>query len=261
MLADWTKNVPPSPWLLGSTSTATPSSARNWSFFRCSSNWASISGDPNRPARGCSPAARLPTAARGAGSAGRLPAAATAGRPRRVALAAPRGGRSRARAGSAASASASSSRVGLAGRQRLEAGGDLADRARQHDRALELALVLGEVGLGLGVEVDDRRLERAVGAGRPRLGVADQRDALGLDHLRREPLERPAAAERPPGLEVGVRQPPAGQLVARPLVGPLHVRRAGEPRPDHVGQVAQRRHDLRPLEPLFLDALDRVSRG
>ena len=49
---------------------------------------------------------------------------------------------------------------------------------------------------------------------------------------------------------------PRRQLVTRPLVGPLHVRRAGEPGPDHVGQVAQGRHDLRLLEPLFLDALD-----
>ena len=113
--------------------------------------------------------------------------------------------------------------IGLAFGERFPASGDLADRARQDDRPFELPFISGEIGLGLGVEVDDPGFERAVGAGRPRLGETDQRDALGLDHLRREPLERPAAPERPPRLEVGVGQAPCRQLVTRPLVGPLHV--------------------------------------
>ena len=69
--------------------------------------------------------------------------------------------------------------IGLAVGQRLPAAATSRIGLVKHDRAFELAFVLGEVGLGLGVEVDDRGYQRAVGAGRPRLGEADQAGCTG----------------------------------------------------------------------------------
>ena len=113
--------------------------------------------------------------------------------------------------------------IGSAVGQRLEAGGNLARRSGEHDGSPDRPLELCKIGLGLGVKVDDLRRERAIGGGRPRLGESDQRNALRLDDLGREPLERPALAERSPGLKVGVGQTPLGQGLTGPLTGPLEV--------------------------------------
>ena len=234
-VADWTKSVPPSPWRAGSTSMAAPSSARNLSFFRGKLHLAPLrrvrTGPVRCRARRPRPLRRGRGAVRGL-AAGVWPPAAT-----------PRA------AGSAASASASSSESVL----RAPSGSKRAATSRtglvNTIAPFELALVPGEVGLGLGVEVDDRGDQRALGAGRPRLGKSDQGDALGLDDLGREPLERPAAPERAPRLEMGVLQAPAGQLVAGPSFARF-IWATGQPRADHVGQVAQGRHDLRVLAPL-----------
>ncbi len=114
--------------------------------------------------------------------------------------------------------------VGQAGRERLEMGLDGQRRAEQDEGPFELTLELLQVGLGLdGVEVEHLADDRALDAGRPGLGERDQGDALGLNDLDRELLESPPFAERAPLLQVGVLQAPAGELVAGPLVGPLHV--------------------------------------
>ena len=260
MLADWTKIVPPSPWLLARRASRRPLGEELELLGGELHLGPPLGGhlEPTRRGRRRGlPAAGASRRRHWRRAGPRPPLSACLGRPGWPWP--PRRPKPRA-VGSAASASASSSESVFRVPSGSKWAGDLADRGGQDDRALDLPLEPGEVGLGLGVEVDDRRDQRALGAGRPRLGIGDQRDALRLDHLGREPLERPAAAERPPRLEVGVGQPPRRQSVARPLVRALHVRRAGQPRADHVGQVAQGRHDLRLLEPLFLDAVDRVRR-
>jgi hypothetical protein len=58
---------------------------------------------------------------------------------------------------------------------------------------------------------------------RPRFWISDHRNALRLDHLRAESLQRPTTAEWPPRFEVRVLQSPPLQRLARPVVRALHV--------------------------------------
>ena len=67
---------------------------------------------------------------------------------------------------------------------------------------------------------DDRRAgERRRQRRRPGARIAGDPHVLRLGHLDREAIDRPAAARRAVRLERGVDQPPARQLIARPLAG------------------------------------------
>ena len=160
---------------------------------------------------------------------------------------------------------------------------DLTDRADKHDLAFQLALVLFKLGdilcvkadnfagicgarvcrcrsLVLRLRIDGRRGDQLISAGRPCLGVRDKRKSgRPIDH-RRKPLERPAAAERSPRFEVCVLQTPFSEGVASPLVGSLGTGRRGQPRPDNIGHIAERLHDLRVLCTFFLDLIDDLFR-
>src|SRR2546429_7611766 len=68
-------------------------------------------------------------------------------------------------------------------------------------------------------------------------GISNQRDVLRLDYLRRKMFQRPATAERTPGLEMRILQTPLCQGVARPFVGALCVRRRGQTGPDDICQI------------------------
>ena len=102
--------------------------------------------------------------------------------------------------------------IRLAIREWFPTSGNLADGACQDDRPFELPFIGGEIRLGLGVKVNDRRHERALDAGRPGLGKADQGDALRLDDLRREPFERPAAPNGPHASRWALAAPHAASL-------------------------------------------------
>ncbi len=248
-----TKRVPPSPLLLTSRMAVAPSSIANIIFFRWSCIRARCSGviwprPPGGLRRGGGVGRGAAVGAAGAlaatGPVGGVAGVARVPRPASLAGA-------RRAAGSAALASSSNSlsvsRVPSGSKWASTSAGGLT----QDEGSLELPLELVEVGLGLDrVEVDDLADDRAGHAGRPGLGEGDQGDALGLDDLHREPLERPPLAERAPLLEVGVLQAPARQLFLGPLVGPLHVRRGRQARADHVGQVAQGGHHLRLVQGL-----------
>jgi hypothetical protein len=77
--------------------------------------------------------------------------------------------------------------------------------------------------------------------------------------VRTRPLYETRSQPRPncpQGTTPHVLEAPASQLLGRPVVGPPHPRRPGEPRADDVGQVAAQLRDLRAVQPLVADPLD-----
>src|SRR5712691_10564248 len=79
-----------------------------------------------------------------------------------------------------------------------------------------------------------------------------RREFIGLDVL-----ARPAASERAPRLLVHVLQAPRGQGLFRIARSLAKIRRIGQSRPVHVGQVAQDFHDVRALEAFTLENANR----
>ena len=130
---------------------------------------------------------------------------------------------------------------------------DLPHVAIEHDLPGEAALESRQLVLGLRVQADDRRTDRAVGAWGPGLRKREQLGVVGGDHPHRARLVLPSPAERSPRLEVGIGHPPLGELVLRPLVGFLDLRGAGEPGTDPVHQLRRRLHDLRVVKPFLPD--------
>ncbi len=167
------------------------------------------------------------------------------------------GRRSTAASGEPASSSASAAahRVGLslevaqliggvALRLRFEERGDLAHGGHEEDLPLQLAFPGGEVLSGVERCEDGLTRHRAVRARRPRLWIADDRQAAagrGGHHV--ELVVRPAAAERTEGLELHVDQAPGRHLLDRPVAGLAESRRVREPRTVDVGQPAHDLHD------------------
>src|ERR1043166_9859099 len=78
--------------------------------------------------------------------------------------------------------------------------------------------------------------------GRPRFWIRNHGEALRLDHLRAESLQRPATPEWSPRFEMSVLQSPALKRLARPVVRALHVRRGGQTRTDHIAKIRKCLH-------------------
>ncbi len=134
----------------------------------------------------------------------------------------------------------------------------LARLADQEDLARELA--------GVGLEILrrlDRDLHRRPANGflrtrRPRLGQRHEGRLVRREHVHRGAGERPAATERPPRLEPRARHPPLAEARPGPAAGGLPLGGSREPGAELVGEHAQRLHDLRTVEALVADPVDRV---
>ena len=133
---------------------------------------------------------------------------------------------------------------------------DLRISAEEHDRALELAAILVHVLIFFDLHGYGFGANGAICSRRPRHRDGDQRGNVRLRHARADKLLRPAAAKRAPAFQVRVLQPPRGELIARPFVGALHLRRAGQARANAVGQLAHDFHHVRIFEAFLPDARD-----
>ena len=121
---------------------------------------------------------------------------------------------------------------------RIEVRGHRARRRRQHVLASELAAECLEIAIG--VEDGDHRLgfHRSIRAGRPRLRIANQRRDRRRQEMADKPIVGPSPAERSPGLELRVREPPALHFLHRPLARGADVRRSREPGSIDIREVA-----------------------
>ena len=141
------------------------------------------------------------------------------------------------------------------GEERIHRGGS----RREHDLAVQPALPLAEI-LGPIDDSQDRvGRHRAAGAWRPRPGKRDERERLRRDDVGGELLVHPAAAELAPHLLARVRQAPLAHPRDRPRRGSADVGRVRQPRAVHLGEIPERVHDLRPLEPFGLDLVDGIE--
>ena len=128
--------------------------------------------------------------------------------------------------------------------------------ADQHDLACQFALVFLEVGGGCGHQLHHLAPERAVRSRCPGFRQSKELHVIGRDHADLAELVGPTAAESAPGLHVGVDHAPFGELVARPLVGLLHIRRARESGAYIVGDVTHEVHHLAVVKFLIAQARD-----
>src|SRR5207253_5716689 len=108
-----------------------------------------------------------------------------------------------------------------------------------------------EVRIRPCVEINNFRGDWFLETRRPGIGAADQGNRLRLYDLGGKSLQGPTASKRSPCFEMGVREAPGGELVARPFIGALEIRRAGESRSDDVGQIAQGLHYFRMVQPFI----------
>ena len=134
----------------------------------------------------------------------------------------------------------------------------VASGAHHHNFALQLALVFLQVFFAFDFQEDGLAGNHAVGAGRPGLGIGNERLVLRLQHFHTELFQRPAAAEGAPRLQMGIFEAPFVELVQRPLRRLHVVGRIGEPRAIHIGEIAQNVHHLRILQAFLADALHRL---
>ena len=98
-----------------------------------------------------------------------------------------------------------------------------------HDLAAQLSRVGGEVGRAADLHAHHLAGDGASGGGREVARRADEHGRLRLDHRRREALDGPALAERPPFL-VHVAESPLAQLRHGPVTGLRERGRAGHAR-------------------------------
>jgi hypothetical protein len=140
----------------------------------------------------------------------------------------------------------------------LEEGGidrrDRAHVAEEHDFAGELALVFGEVVVGLDVDEDGVAGDGAAGGRRPGRGLGDEDGGVGSGHADPGVELLPAHAEFTPVVEVGVDAAHCGELIAGPGIGFGEVGRAGEAGADVVGEGGAVVHDMGVEEAFFADA-------
>ncbi len=144
--------------------------------------------------------------------------------------------------------------VGVALEERLVDRGHVTHLAEQDDLAGEFALVLVEVLLVLDVDVDGLAGDSAVGGRRPRRGLRDEGRGIGRGHADPGVELLPAHAKLAPVFEMRVDQAHAGELIARPVVGLLHVGRAGKAAADVIVQRGGELHHMRVSDALFTDA-------
>ena len=141
------------------------------------------------------------------------------------------------------------------GEERIHRGGS----RREHDLAVQPALPLAEI-LGPIDDGQDRvGRHRAAGAGRPRPGKRDERERLRRHDVGGELLVHPAAAKLAPHFLARVRQAPLAHPRGRPRRGSADVGRVRQPRAVDLGEIPERVHDLRALEPFVLDLVDGIE--
>ena len=151
-------------------------------------------------------------------------------------------------------------RVAVAAARRREVRLYLPHRGRQDELSPQLAPPCVKILLALDVGEHRFARDRAVGAGRPGFGEADERIGARRHRHRDEAFGLPSAAERP-RLDVNVGEAPVFHRLHRPVGGFLDVGRAGQARAIYVGEVALNLHHLRALrlQPFFLDAVHGVE--
>src|SRR5262249_17551854 len=91
------------------------------------------------------------------------------------------------------------------------------------------------------------------------LGITNEDNDIRRDHAHVAVFIGPAAPEGLPGLEMGVHQPEFFQLVSHPLIGPLHVERAGQTWADLIHQAAGDLHDLKVAKAFITDLADHLQ--
>src|SRR5581483_3483444 len=143
--------------------------------------------------------------------------------------------------------------------RRVDHGLDVRIGTEDYDHARQLAPVFIEILLIFDIGADAFSRNHAVSAGSPCLSVNNQRNQVGRKHARMDVLIRPAAAKRPPGLEMRVDQAHLCKLVARPFVGTFHVGGPGQPLADPVHQAGRQFHHPGIAEALVPDAGNRFQ--
>jgi len=139
--------------------------------------------------------------------------------------------------------------------------GKVGENLRNELPMLELSRKLATIDTALALDLDADALagDDSVRSGSPGLRVNEERSNVGRGHAHIDVLIRPAAAERSPGFQMRVAQSHCRQLIARPLVGALHVGRSGQPLADRVHQSARIVHDLGVVKAFVTNTGDRLQ--
>ncbi len=129
----------------------------------------------------------------------------------------------------------------------------------QDELAFELAALRLQVGVGREHRSYSLAHDRTVRARRPCFRVRNDRASRRRHQMTGVIVVRPAATERSPGGERGVRQAPGLHFLDGPIGGGADVRRPGEPRSMDVRQIARDVHHLRSLQAFLFDPIDRLQ--
>ena len=129
-------------------------------------------------------------------------------------------------------------------------------RTEDNDHSGEFAAILVEVFFLFNVGADAFAGYDAVGTGGPCFRVDEKWDQVWGGHSGVDILIGPSATEGAPGFEVGIAQAHGGELVARPLIGALHVGRSGKAFADRIHEAGGEIHHFGIVEALIADAGD-----
>ena len=110
----------------------------------------------------------------------------------------------------------------------------IAHLAKENDLASQLASVLFEILFLLRIDPDRGPADGPMARRRPGQRLGDEHRGVRLRHARPRVQLPPAHAKLTPVLKMGITASHGRELVARPLVGTLQIRRAGQPRPDPI---------------------------
>ena len=114
----------------------------------------------------------------------------------------------------------------------------LARRAHQHDRALQFAVILIEIGRGAIRNADDVSAHRSVRARRPSSRSNRKILLRRRNDSSRRRLARPTVRDLP-RFQMRVRKSRRFELFFRPMTRAIELRRTREPRPDAIREIRQ----------------------
>src|ERR1700722_4212293 len=126
--------------------------------------------------------------------------------------------------------------------------------AQDDDQPRELSFVFVEIFFVVDGGANAFALHYAIGAGSPCLRIGEQRNHVGRGHADVDVLVGPAAAERSPRFKVRVGESHGSELVARPLVGALHVGGSSEALANGIHQSRGVVHHFGVVESFVADA-------
>ena len=146
--------------------------------------------------------------------------------------------------------------IGIAMRRRVELRFDHAHRRGQHKHASEPAAIKREVFFFFDSCIDRIGGDGSVRSRRPGFGIRDQRKMPRRNFARFKDLVGPAAPKRSPRFLVHIREAPRAERLDGILACLPDIRRIGQPRPVHIGEIAHHLHDVRMLGFFVLELAD-----